>query len=178
MVEKREFLDELRSMIEPVVSSEGVELLDLEFRRERQGYVLRIFIDHEDGITIEDCSRVSNVVSDFLDVVDPIHHSYHLEVSSPGLDRPLRKPEHFLRYVGSIITVRTLAPVLNRKNFKGILKEASTHTISIECDGEIFTIPLENIDKANLSYFDTEKAKSKNKRGKIIPLRETKRHDN
>ncbi|MCX7822969.1 MAG: ribosome maturation factor RimP [Syntrophobacterales bacterium] len=163
MADKRDFLNELWSMIEPVVNSEGVELLELEFRRERQGYVLRIFIDHEEGITIEDCSRVSATVSDFLDVTDPIHHTYHLEVSSPGLDRPLRKPEHFTRHLGSIIVVKTSSPILNRKNFKGLLKEASEEEIVIECDGMNFTIPLKDIDRANLSYFDTEKAKSKNK---------------
>lgn len=168
MVEKKKFINELREMIEPVVVSEGVELLDLEFRRERHGYVLRIFIDHEEGITIEDCSRVSATVSDLLDVMDPIHHAYHLEVSSPGLDRPLRKPEHFTKHLGSVITVKTLSPILNRKNFKGFLKEVSESEIVVECDGTDFSIPLEIIDKANLAYFETEKMKNRQK--EKIPL--------
>jgi len=165
----KKFVDEIRTMIEPVVNSEGVELLDVEFRRERHGYVLRVFIDHEDGITIEDCSRVSSTLSDFLDVVDPIHHSYHLEVSSPGLDRPLKKPEHFARYIGSIITLKTTIPISNRKNFKGFLRKASEGEIIMECDGTNFTIPMELIEKANLAYFETEKARKKHK-AKHIPL--------
>lgn len=171
MVEKKEFVNELKSMIEPVVNSEGVELLDLEFRRERQGYVLRVFIDHPDGITIQDCSRVSQTLSDFLDVADPIHHAYNLEVSSPGLDRPLRKPSHFAKYVNSIIIVKTTSPVSHRKNFKGFLRAVSDDEITIECDGGSFTIPIESIDKANLAYFETEKAKKKKKTSKkSIPL--------
>ena len=169
VVDKKEFVDEIRSMIEPVVNSEGVELLDVEFRRERQGYVLRVFIDHEDGITIEDCSRVSSTLSDFLDVMDPIHHPYHLEVSSPGLDRPLKKPEHFARYIGSIITVRTTTPISNRKNFKGFLRKASEDEIILECDGSDFTIPTGLVEKANLAYFETEKARKKQK-VRHIPL--------
>ncbi|MGC8720311.1 MAG: ribosome maturation factor RimP [Thermodesulforhabdaceae bacterium] len=169
MAVNKDFVDELRSMIEPVINAEGVELLDLEFRRERQGYVLRIFIDHPDGITIDDCSRVSSTLSDFLDVADPIHHTYHLEVSSPGLDRPLRKPAHFERYVGSIITVKTLSSISNRKKFKGFLRAVSESEIVVECDGVSFTIPLESIDRANLAYFETEKA-LKMKKQKKIPL--------
>ncbi|MEJ5301300.1 MAG: ribosome maturation factor RimP [Thermodesulforhabdaceae bacterium] len=171
MVDKKEkeLVEKIRLMIEPVVSSEGVELLDVEFRREPQGYVLRVFIDHKDGITIEDCSRVSYTLSDFLDVVDLIHHAYHLEVSSPGLDRPLKKPEHFSRHVGSIITVKTYSPISKRKNFKGFLQGVSESEITLECDRETFTIPIELIEKANLAYFETEKAKKKQKI-KHIPL--------
>ncbi len=154
-MEQKERLEQLREMIEPVVTAEGMELLDIEFRRERQGYVLRVFIDHEDGINLDDCSRISNVLGDLLDVMDPIHHPYHLEVSSPGLNRPLRRPEHFARYRGSIIVVKTAEPIENRRNFKGVLQVSDGEHLVIECEGKVFNIPLSTIKKAELAYFDT-----------------------
>ncbi len=170
-MEGREFVKELWEMLDPVVASEGMDIIELEFQRESSGYVLRLYVDHPDGVTLEDCSRVSRVLSDFLDVVDPIHHAYNLEVSSPGLNRPLRKPEHFERFLGSVVKVRTLEPLESRKNFKGILVEASNDEVSIECDGVVFTIPISIIDKARLLYFETEELRKRRTRGKVLPFK-------
>lgn len=166
---ERELIKGLWNMIEPVVASEGMEIIELEFRREPQGQVLRIYIDHPDGVTVEDCATVSRVVGDFLDVVDPIHHTYHLEISSPGIDRPLRKPEHFLRYVGSIVRIRTVEPVEGRKNFKGILVGVLNNVITIECEGRRFEVSIANIEKGRLLYFETEEFLEKS-RGKNLEL--------
>ncbi len=172
-MEGREFVEELWKMLDPVVASEGMDIIELEFQRESNGYVLRLYVDHPDGVTLEDCSRVSRVLSDFLDVVDPIHHAYNLEVSSPGLNRPLRKPEHFEKFLGSVVKIKTLEPLENRRNFKGILIETSGDMVSVECDGVVFTIPVSMIDKARLLYFETEELKKKKsmKKGRVLPFR-------
>lgn len=151
---------ELWELLEPIVASEGMEIIEMEFQREPQGYVLRIYIDHPDGVTIEDCTRVSRVVGDYLDVLDPIDHAYHLEVSSPGVDRPLRKPEHFSRYLGSVVRVKTTELVEGRKNFKGILVGTDDIAITVECDGRNYTIPISTVEKARLLYFETESLRS------------------
>ncbi len=169
----REFIKRLWEILDPVVSSEGMDIIEMEFRREPQGFVLRLYIDHPDGVTLDDCSRVSRVVSDFLDVVDPIEHAYNLEISSPGLNRPLRKPEHFARFIGSVVKVKTVEPIENRKSFKGILTESSDDMISVNCDGVVFGIPIAIVDKAQLLYFETHemKQKAKKQRGKVLPFK-------
>jgi ribosome maturation factor RimP len=145
----------LIEMIEPVLRAEGKELVELEFRRESQGWVLRLFIDQEDGITVEDCAQVSHVVSDLLDVADVIRTPYHLEVSSPGLDRPLRKPEHFESVMGKVVEIRTLEPLGSRRRFKGVLERIDHDEITVRCDGQDHIIPLPLVERARLCYFDS-----------------------
>ncbi len=145
----------LIDLIEPVVRAEGRELVELEFRRESQGWVLRLYIDQEDGITVEDCAQVSRVVGDLLDVADLIRTPYHLEVSSPGLNRPLRKSRHFEQVVGKIIEVRTLEPLGNRRRFKGVLKGVEQDRITVRCDGQDMVIGLSLVERAHLCYFES-----------------------
>jgi ribosome maturation factor RimP len=132
-----------------------LELIELEYRRESPGWVLRLFVDQEQGITVDDCARVSQVLGDLLDVAELIHNPYHLEVSSPGLNRPLRKWEHFQKMLGKIIEVKTLPLFGNRKNFKGKLLEANTEEVTIQCDGQTFLIPLNCVERARLCYFES-----------------------
>ncbi len=146
---------EIYDAVEPVIQSEGMELVDMEYRREASGWVLRLFIDREDGVTVDDCARISHVVGDLLDVVDIIHNPYHLEVSSPGLDRPLRKPEHFQECMGKIVDVRTSTPILKRRRFKGRLVAADSERVIVNCDGQEYEIPLSFIDRARLCYFES-----------------------
>ena len=159
MAEDLKKTDELVALIwqlvEPVVASEGLELIEVEYRCEPQGWVLRLFIEQEDGITVDDCARVSRVVGDLLDVADPIVNAYHLEVSSPGLNRPLRKWEHFQRFVGSIVDVRTGTPIHNRRKFKGKLIDARREGITVDCQGQRFDIPLDLLERARLRYFES-----------------------
>lgn len=143
------------TLTEPVLRSEGLELVEVEFRRESHGWVLRLYIDHEEGVSVDDCAQASRTLSDLLDVADPIEYPYHLEVSSPGLNRPLRKGEHFARFVGSMVEVKTLSPVMERRNFKGILEKVDTHVIHVNCDSMTYEIPLENLDRARLKYFQS-----------------------
>ena len=115
-------LERLNGLLEPCVESMGYELADLELRREHRGQVLRLFIDRESGIALDDCERVSGQISALLDVEDPIQGHYSLEVSSPGLDRKLAKPQHFDRFAGRRVRINTHNGVDGRRNFSGTLR--------------------------------------------------------
>lgn len=147
----KEILDRVRAIVHPILNEE-MELLDIEYRRESRGWVLRITLDKEGGVTLEDCSRVSHELGRNLDVEDLIQNPYTLEVSSPGLDRPLRGEKDFIKYRHSLIKVKTLDPIENRRQFKGRLLGISENRIEIEIDGGIFQIPLSNVAKANLEF--------------------------
>jgi ribosome maturation factor RimP len=143
-----------REVCEPLVAAEGVELVDVVYAREREGWVLRLFIDKPGGIGLEDCSRISHTLDPLLDVEDLIPHEYHLEVSSPGLERPLTKAQHFEQAAGKRVKVKTYAPIGEppRKNFSGILKGVEPEAVTVEVEGAgAFRILLKDIAKANLS---------------------------
>jgi ribosome maturation factor RimP len=140
----------LRAMLEPAVQALGFELVDVEHAGSGRQAVLRVYIDSPDGITVDDCARVSHQVSAILDVEDPIPGQYMLEVSSPGLDRPLIKPEDFQRFAGEIVKIRTSQPVLGRRNFTGRLVGMQGETVILEMDKESFDLPFGDIEKARL----------------------------
>jgi ribosome maturation factor RimP len=146
----KQILDRVRVIAEPILSNEGVELAEIEYRRESKGWVLRLYIDKEKGVTLDDCTRISQEVGRSLDVEDFISTPYTLEVSSPGLTRPLKKEKDFMKYRDHMIKVKTFDPIENRRQFKGKLLGVSEHRIEIEMDREIFQIPLSNVAKANL----------------------------
>lgn len=148
--------ERVRTLAEPIVAAEGKELLDLEFVREREGWVLRLFIDKPGGgVGLDDCTQVSHAVETALDVEDIIPHEYHLEVSSPGLNRPLKKLEHYKRVQGQKVKVKTYGPIGEppRKNFTGTLSGVEEDTVVVDVEGAgSFRIPLKDIAKANLEY--------------------------
>jgi ribosome maturation factor RimP len=146
----KEILDRARVVAEPILSNEGIELVEIEYRRESKGWVLRLYIDREGGVTVDDCTRISQEVGRSLDVEDFISAPYRLEVSSPGLTRPLKKEKDFMKYRNHMIKVKTFYPIENRRQFKGKLLGVSEHCIEMEIDREIFQIPLSNVAKANL----------------------------
>ncbi len=143
-------MDRVRAIADPIVSDEGMELVDVEYRRESRGWVLRLYLDKEGGVTLDDCTRISQEVGRSLDVEDFIQIPYALEVSSPGLSRPLKTEKDFMKYCHSLIKVKTLDPIQNRRQFKGRLLGVSANQIEMEVEGEIFRIPLSNMTKANL----------------------------
>jgi ribosome maturation factor RimP len=149
MVE-REILDRVRAMVDPILLNEGMELVDIEYRRESKGWILRLYLDKEGGVTLDDCTRVSQEVERSLDVEDFIQTPYTLEVSSPGLTRPLKTEKDFIKYCHRLIKVKTVDPIENRRQFKGRLLGVSENRIEIEVDGGVFQIPLSNVAKANL----------------------------
>jgi ribosome maturation factor RimP len=149
MVE-REILDRVRAMVDPILLNEGMELVDIEYRRESKGWILRLYLDKEGGVTLDDCTRVSQEVGRSLDVEDILQTSYTLEVSSPGLTRPLKTEKDFMKYLRRLVKVKTVDPIQNRRQFKGKLLGVSENEVEIEVEREIFQIPLSNVAKANL----------------------------
>jgi ribosome maturation factor RimP len=142
--------DELQNLLEPAITRLGYELVDLEANLSGKGGVLRLFIDHGDGVGLDDCEAVSNAVSALLDVEDPIPGHYDLEVSSPGLDRKLTKIEHFQRFTGQDVRVQMRFPIEGRKRFRGTLTAADDENIVVDVDGEMHTLPMATIDTARL----------------------------
>ena len=142
--------DELAALLEPTVVRLGYELSDLELRLGGKGGLVRVFIDKPDGVGLADCERVSEAVSALLDVEDPVPGHYDLEVSSPGLDRKLTKIEHFQRFKGETVKVKTRFPIEGRRRFRGKLVSADEDRILVEVDGESHTLELATIDTARL----------------------------
>ena len=127
-----------------------MELVEVDYRRESRGWVLRLTIDKEGGVTLDDCGRISQVVGRELDVEDLISSPYALEVSSPGLTRPLRSEKDFIKYYNRLIKLRTVNPINSRQQFKGRLLGVSNNQIELETEEGIVQIPLAKITKANL----------------------------
>jgi len=143
-------LQEVRPVVEPILQSQGMELVDLEYQREPQGWVLRVYIDREGGVTVEDCAEVSREVGTTLEVRNLIANPYVLEVSSPGLTRPLKKAEDFLKYRTRLVKMKTFKPIEGQRNFKGTLLGLEGEKVRLEVEGRIYEIPLQEITKANL----------------------------
>ena len=136
--------------IEPSLLAKGLELVDVEFKKEGKTWVLRIFIDKKGGVNLEDCQNVSHLVGDLIEVEGIIKSVYTLEISSPGLNRVLKKEEDFIKFVGKKICVLCHAPLNGRKNFTGNLTGFKEQAIHLEVDGQPYTIPLSRVAKANL----------------------------
>ena len=137
---------QFRALFEPAIIALGYELVGVEYQ---QG-LLRIYIDSENGITADDCGKVSHQISGILEVEDPIREQYSLEVSSPGLDRPLYTVEDFTRFAGSTAKIRTRMPIEGRRNYKGMLHGVDNDHVLIDVDNEEYRLPLNEIEKANL----------------------------
>ena len=140
---------ELRKLIEPAVTALGYELVGVEYLHGKNG-TLRVYIDRPEGISVDDCQAVSYQVSGLLDVEDPIRGQYTLEVSSPGLDRPLFRSQDFERFAGSRVDVRLVAPVDGRRRFKGVLGGLRDGQVVVQMDDEELVVDIEEIDQARL----------------------------
>ena len=146
----KEIVEHVRAIADPLLMNEGMELVQVDYRRESRGWVLRLTIDKEGGVTLDDCSRVSQQVGRELDVEDFIPSPYVLEVSSPGLTRPLKTEKDFIKYCNRLIKLRTVDPINSRQQFKGKLLSVSNDQIELEMEEGIVQIPLAKIAKANL----------------------------
>jgi len=152
----RQLENELTGLVRSVVEPMGYELVGVErFRRSGQGVVLRVYIDHPNGartqgITLDDCGRVSHQLSGVLDVEDPIASHYDLEVSSPGLDRPLFTAEHFERFQGQKVRIRAAVELDGRRNFEGRIAGLERALVLLRVDSEVREIPLAMIESARL----------------------------
>ncbi|WP_413111034.1 ribosome maturation factor RimP [Thaumasiovibrio sp. DFM-14] len=141
---------QLIELLEAPVEALGYELVGLEFIRAGENSTLRLFIDHDNGITVEDCAEVSRQVSAVMDVEDPITVAYNLEVSSPGLERPLFKVAHYQQFVGQEVSIVLKMAMDNRRKWKGIIAGVEGETIILTVEGNEESFALSNISKANL----------------------------
>ncbi|HEY5603955.1 MAG TPA: ribosome maturation factor RimP [Gammaproteobacteria bacterium] len=140
----------IQALIEPAVAALGYELVGVEYLSQGRHSLMRIYIDSEDGITLDDCERVSHQVSGILDVEDIIHGHYSLEVSSPGLDRPLFSMNHFKRFIGKQVKLSLSTPIDGRRKFSGVIRAAGDNHVVLEMDAREVELPFDAIDKANL----------------------------
>ena len=149
-MKSEKLIREITEIVEPILMSQGIELVDLEYQREAQGWVLRVTIDREGGVTIENCTQVSGEVSVVLEVRDVIPNAYVLEVSSPGLTRRLKKREDFEKYRSRLVKIRTFEPIDGQRNFMGILLGMEGERVRLEVGTRVQEIPFQAIAKANL----------------------------
>ena len=143
---------QVEELSESLVAAEGMELVDLEYRREGPRWMLRLFIDKEGGVTVEDCARISRELGDLLDVKDIIPQTYVLEVSSPGLNRRVRKKEDFSRFAGQKVQLWLAAPRDGRRKIVGELIGVEGEEVVVAAIEGRFSVALKDIDKANLIY--------------------------
>ncbi|MEJ2603355.1 MAG: ribosome maturation factor RimP [Gammaproteobacteria bacterium] len=142
--------DEIRRLLEPAIEGMGYELVDLDARIGGRNGLLRLYIDSADGVGLDDCEKVSNQVSGVLDVEDPIPGEYVLEVSSPGLDRPLTRPEHFERFTGHEAKIVLRVPLDGRRRFRGWLEGVEDDVVQVRVDGQLFRLRIADIETARL----------------------------
>lgn len=150
-MERAVLVDKVKQIAEPMLRSLGLELVEVEYAGSQRSGTLRVFIDKEKGVTLDDCEKVSRYLSQALDVEDPIPHHYTFEVSSPGLDRPLRKRDDFIRSVGKKVKIKTSTPIDNQKVFAGRLADFKEEKMVLHLEGgKEVIIPLDQITQARL----------------------------
>jgi len=142
--------DNLLKLIEPVVEGLGYECVGVEYNPHPTHGMLRIYIDSEQGVGMEDCTSVSHQISGVLDVEDPISGEYNLEVSSPGMDRPLFKIEQFEKFIGQRAKVNLFKPVGGRRNITGLIEKVEDGKVYLQQDGQVYEVPFQAMSKARL----------------------------
>ncbi len=144
--------ERVSELVEPPLAELGFELVDVEYFAMHGQWVLRLYIDKTGGVTIDDCARVSRELGPLIDVKDVITHRYTLEVSSPGVDRPLKKEADFVGAIDEKIKVRMAKPTPGRRNYTGVLKRLDERMLYLEVDGDTVSLSRSDIEKANLVY--------------------------
>lgn len=145
-------INKLNEILAPTVVGMDYEFVGLEYLSGANPAVLRIYIDHPDGITVDDCALVSRQLSAVLDVEDPIAGEYNLEVSSPGLNRPLFTKDHYVAVLGERVKLKTRYPVNGRRKYTGQVRQVTENSIELEIDNKIEVISIADIEKANLIF--------------------------
>jgi ribosome maturation factor RimP len=145
--------DKVIALAEPVLAEQGLELVDVEVRREGRGQMLRLFVDRQGGVDLESLSSLSRELSVLFDVEEPVVGSYTLEVSSPGINRPLRKPDHFVRYLGKKVWLRSCVSLNGQRNFSGTLATVTAAGVTLRAEGGAETyIEFSNVEKAHYEH--------------------------
>ena len=145
MSRKEEYEAKTEALLLPIVEEKGYEMVDVEYVKEGSNWYLRAYIDKPGGITVNDCEDVSRAFSDILDEQDFIEDSYIMEISSPGLDRPLKKEKDFKRSLGKLVEIRTYRPIEKQKEFCGILNAYDSNSVTIDEDGTERTFDKKDI---------------------------------
>jgi ribosome maturation factor RimP len=143
-------VEAITSLVMPVLQEKDLDLVDVLYRRESSGWVLRLLIDKEDGVTLDDCTAVSREVSHLLDIEDIIEQAFNLEVSSPGLDRPLKSVGDFQRFAGRKAKVTTKEPIEGNQVFMGRINKVEDELITMEIGQQELCIPFSEVAKARL----------------------------
>ena len=143
-------LEQLQALLAPVVEALGYECWGVEFLSQGRHSLLRVYIDHANGVLVDDCEKISRQISGVLDVEDPISSEYTLEVSSPGMDRPLFTLEQFARHAGELVKIKLRSPFEGRRNFQGLLRGAEEQDVVVLVDDHEYLLPIDLIDKANI----------------------------
>ncbi len=142
--------ESVAELIEPVIRAADMELVDVEYKKLGRSWTLRIYIDKETGITLDDCQKISRQISDMIEIDELIPMKYVLEVSSPGLDRPLKREKDFLRFKHKRARVQTDSPIGERRRFTGTIEDFKDKTLYLNVDGQIVEIPFTQIAQAKL----------------------------
>lgn len=143
-------IDSVREILDSLLLGYGFEPVDIEYRREGRGWVLRIYIDKDGGVSVEDCARISRELGTLLDLNDIIPGTYNLEISSPGLTRALKKVRDFERFKGKLLKIKTVKDIQGRRVFIGRLIDFVGNVASVEMDRHVYFIPYDEIERANL----------------------------
>ena len=143
-------IKQIEAVALPVLEEMGLELVEVQYRREQNGWVLRLTIDKQDGINLDDCAAVSREISQLLDIEDIVDQAYNLEVSSPGLNRPLKSMVEFERFVGRLAKIKTVEPICGEHVFIGKISKTEGESIVLELSGKEMTILLSQVAKARL----------------------------
>ena len=153
---EKEIIKQVETLAEPLCDSEGLELVHVEYQREPSGRILRLYIDRAGGVALDDCVNVSRQLNDLLDVYLDDIGPYNLEVTSPGPERPLSKPQDYERFKGRRAKIKTWQPVNDQKNFTGIILGVAADQIKLSSNEKTVVIPYGNISKARLVDVDGE----------------------
>lgn len=148
---KSTVVERVTEAVQPIIEGLNLELVDVAYVKEGGNWYLRVFIDKPEGIEVDDCQIVSEKIDTLLDELDPIPQAYFLEVSSPGIERPLKKPQDFVRYIGQLVNITTFAPVNGAKSFTGKLIEYNEEGIHLEIKGKQVVLPQQQVATARLA---------------------------
>ncbi|MBT3181968.1 MAG: ribosome maturation factor RimP [Deltaproteobacteria bacterium] len=149
-MDSKEIVKKVEALLTPVLENLGYDLIEQEFMMGQGGWILRLYIDKDGGVNVDDCARVSRSVEDLIEVEEVIPVKYFLEVSSPGLNRPLRRKKDFEKFVGSLIKLKTTSPIDGRSNYKGYLTAVDGVDVVMSVDGSEYRVPLEKLLRANI----------------------------
>lgn len=147
---KASIAESIIEIIEPVVQDESLDLVDVEYKKSGKTWILRVFIDKDQGVTVDDCQTISRQIEDMIEIEDLIANPFMLEISSPGLDRPLKREKDFVKYRGKRVEVKTFSPIESQKHFKGVIGDCKEKVLHLNRNDGLVKISMDQIAQAKL----------------------------